>query len=110
MDAGLHIFKFGSLSFRDASGVAVLAVLGVGIDHFQFDGRDRHVAERRLVHGKPLVECIVRDVSATGAKLELREDMALPAHFLLALTKDGSVRRPCQTVWQFSVVAGVRFG
>jgi len=59
--------------------------------------------------GMPLVECILRDISATGAKLELREDMSLPKSFMLALTRDGSVRRPCETVWQLSIVAGVRF-
>ena len=59
--------------------------------------------------GTPLVECILRDISATGAKLELREDMSLPKSFMLALTRDGIVRRPCETVWQLSIVAGVRF-
>src|SRR3954464_7087296 len=59
--------------------------------------------------GMPLVECILRDISATGAKLELCDDMPLPKSFMLALTRDGSVRRPCETVWQLSIVAGVRF-
>jgi hypothetical protein len=59
--------------------------------------------------GNPVVECFVRDVSATGARLELREDVSLPESFVLALTKDGNVRRACQKVWQLSVVAGARF-
>jgi hypothetical protein len=59
--------------------------------------------------GTPLVECILRDISATGAKLELREDVPLPDSFVLALTCDGSVRRPCETVWQLSIVVGVCF-
>src|SRR5256885_11889462 len=73
-------------------------------------------AERRLVSqpaaifdhaGNRIVECTVRDVSATGAQLELREDLALPKSFLLALTQTGGVRRSCETVWQLSIVAGV---
>jgi len=75
-------------------------------------------AERRIVSqpaaifdhdGNRIVECTVRDVSATGAKLELREDLALPKSFLLALTQTGGVRRSCDTVWQLSIVVGVRF-
>jgi hypothetical protein len=75
-------------------------------------------AERRIVcqpaaifdhDGHRIVECTVRDVSATGARLGLRQDVALPQSFLLALTQTGGVRRSCDTVWQLSIVAGVRF-
>jgi hypothetical protein len=59
--------------------------------------------------GRPFADCHLRDVSATGARLELSEDVPLPQIFVLALTKDGSVRRSCRTVWQLSVVAGVCF-
>jgi hypothetical protein len=43
------------------------------------------------------------------AKLELREDVPLPKSFSLALTREATVRRSCETMWQLSVVAGVRF-
>ena len=58
--------------------------------------------------GRSVTECFVRDISATGARLELRQD-PLPKSFVLALSQDGYVRRPCQTVWQLSIVAGVCF-
>lgn len=59
--------------------------------------------------GNSVTECFVRDISATGARLELRKDVPLPKSFSLALTSDGGVRRSCKTAWQFSIVAGVRF-
>jgi hypothetical protein len=61
------------------------------------------------VKGGVIMPCIVRDVSASGAKLELAEDTALPKSFLLSLTKDGNVRRMCGVAWQLATVAGVRF-
>ena len=59
--------------------------------------------------GTPVLECIVRDISATGAGLKLSEDVPLPESFFLAFTRDGMVRRRCEPVWQLSIVAGVRF-
>jgi hypothetical protein len=49
----------------------------------------------------------VREVSETGARLELREDVELPKDFMLALADKAP--RACKTVWQLSIVAGVRF-
>lgn len=59
--------------------------------------------------GNALIACTLRDISATGAGLKLSQDVPLPKSFLLALTRDGNVRRLCETVWQLSTVAGVRF-
>jgi hypothetical protein len=61
------------------------------------------------VKGNLLMACKVRDLSATGAKLELERDEPLPLKFSLALTQDASVRRSCEPVWQLAVVAGIRF-
>jgi PilZ domain-containing protein len=61
------------------------------------------------IKGNSLMRCIVRDVSATGARLELALDEPLPKSFLLSLTKDGMVRRMCRVAWQLATVAGVRF-
>jgi hypothetical protein len=61
------------------------------------------------IKGNLLMACIVRDISATGAKLELALDEPLPKSFLLSLTRDGMVRRMCGVAWQLATVAGVRF-
>ena len=57
--------------------------------------------------GKAVTACVVREVSDTGARLELREDVELPKDFTLVLADKGP--RTCKTVWQLSIVAGVRF-
>lgn len=59
--------------------------------------------------GNLVMPCSVRDFSASGARLELSEDAALPQYFLLSLMPDGSARRLCSKIWQLANVAGVRF-
>lgn len=60
-------------------------------------------------NGRFIVEFSLRNVSATGMQIELGKEQALPPHFICCMATDGQVRRPCELVWQFSVVAGVRF-
>jgi len=59
--------------------------------------------------GSFLVPCSVRDLSKSGARLELFKETALPQYFLLSLLPDGSGRRLCSKVWQIALIAGVRF-
>src|SRR5579872_6241190 len=60
-------------------------------------------------NGKPIVECKLRDVSATGAQIVLDKETPLPERFVLAMSRDGKVRRQCSLVWQFSIMVGARF-
>ena len=103
------------------SGVGRIAA--PGLDHgsllqrtkAMFSGRKspRHnVSTPAMIYdadGNSVMACTVRDISATGARLELSQDAPLPKPFLLALTRDANVRRVCEPVWQLAVVAGVRF-
>jgi hypothetical protein len=59
--------------------------------------------------GNFLAPCTIRDLSRSGARLELFKDAALPQYFLLSLLPDGSGRRLCSKVWQLALIAGVRF-
>jgi hypothetical protein len=59
--------------------------------------------------GVRIVKCTVRNVSASGAQLELTSESELPPAFILALSHDGSVRRTCHRVWQDALLVGVRF-
>ena len=61
------------------------------------------------LQGKPLVEIAVRNVSPGGAQIEMAKEVELPPAFMLALTRDGTVRRKCRKIWQFATVAGVSF-
>lgn len=61
------------------------------------------------IHGTQLAHCSVRNVSAGGAQLELKQEADIPEVFLLALSHDGHVQRHCHRVWQFATVLGVKF-
>lgn len=51
---------------------------------------------------------IVRDISATGAKIEVPADLFIPQRFDLAGLIDGSKVR-CELVWRKADVIGVKF-
>lgn len=57
--------------------------------------------------GKTVVECMVRDISETGAKIDTEVVLALPGLFSVVLP-DG-VRRPAKLVWQNANLLGVHF-
>src|SRR5882724_7338493 len=59
--------------------------------------------------GSFLVPCTARDLSRSGARLELFKETALPQYVLVSLLPDGGGRRLCVKVWQLGLVAGVRF-
>jgi len=59
--------------------------------------------------GARIAPCVLRNVSAGGAQVELKRETELPKTFILALAGKGDVRRRCEIVWQFSTVVGVRF-
>ena len=81
--------------------------------------RDSRAAKRRVIdypawllldsHRLPL-ECIIRDMSNSGARLAISVQIkTLPYRFTLFLDKDGKVQRECETVWAKAGYVGVRF-
>jgi hypothetical protein len=61
------------------------------------------------IDGQLIAPCRVRNISVSGAQIELRREAELPKTFLLSLSKNGEVVRRCITVWQLATVVGVRF-
>ncbi len=59
-------------------------------------------------HGLAGVACIVRNVSAEGAKLQLPYSVVLPAEFDLCFD-DGGRTCQCRVIWHASRDAGIRF-
>jgi hypothetical protein len=56
------------------------------------------------------VECIIRDMSDTGARLAMTSRIkALPHRFTLWLDSEGKVQRQCEIVWTKAGYVGVRF-
>lgn len=59
--------------------------------------------------GETIARCRLRNVSDTGAQIELIRDVDLPKRFVLSLSSQGQVHRRCELVWQFSTVVGAKF-
>ena len=54
-------------------------------------------------------QCIVEDLSATGAKVTTEDRIVLPASFRLAFARDAGTGRNCAVVWRRGQTAGVKF-
>ena len=53
--------------------------------------------------------CVVRDMSATGAKITLDDPNMLPAKLRLAFLRDARTGRNCEVVWRRGKTVGVKF-
>jgi hypothetical protein len=54
------------------------------------------------------LDCVVRNLSATGAAIEVNSPIWFPDSFVLAVASDGSARR-CHIVWRAEKRIGVAF-
>jgi hypothetical protein len=55
---------------------------------------------------QPKIECAVRNISDTGAALEVSTTFGIPSNFDLII--DGA-RRHCQSVWRTETKIGIMF-
>lgn len=55
------------------------------------------------------IDCVVRNVSETGAALEVASPVGIPSEFNLLISGDRTHQR-CQVVWRKEKRIGVRFG
>lgn len=77
---------------------------------------ERRLDLRRVIQipGRVLIDgivhrCVVTNISATGARIELESSVALPEKFILDLTQNGLVLRSCILKHQDENSAGVGF-
>ena len=54
-------------------------------------------------------QCLVDDLSSTGAKITLGEPTMLPARLRLAMSRDARTGRACEVIWRRGKSAGVKF-
>jgi PilZ domain len=54
------------------------------------------------------VNCTVRDISTTGAALQVASQFGIPAQFSLVIPDDG-LHLPCHVVWRKDFRIGVAF-
>jgi hypothetical protein len=79
----------------------------VGAEH-RSAPRRRVLKTARIEFGGIEVDCLVRNISATGAAIEVTSPLQCPIAFVLAIPSDGSVRH-CHVVWRKGKRIGVRF-
>ena len=60
------------------------------------------------LNGAHAVDCQVRDMSETGARIVCKDQLALPNEFKFVLPMDGSMRT-AKVVWRKGDLAGVVF-
>ena len=53
--------------------------------------------------------CVVRDLSATGARITIDDPNMLPAKLRLAFSRDARTGRSCEVVWRRGKSVGIRF-
>jgi hypothetical protein len=54
-------------------------------------------------------QCVVHDMSSSGAKITVDDSNVLPARLRLAFTRDARTGRNCQVVWRRGKSLGVKF-
>lgn len=77
---------------------------------------DHRVAPRRRLlkagkisfGGGAAIDCTVRNISETGAALDVTSPVGIPDHFTLMVGSDG-LNAPCRVVWRRPSRIGVRF-
>jgi hypothetical protein len=62
----------------------------------------------KIDHGGDKINCIIRDLSATGAALEITDIVRLPDNFVLLIPED-RLKLPCRVVWRSEYRLGVTF-
>ena len=77
-------------------------------------GRQRIAPRRRILKagsievGGDAIDCIVRNVSETGAALQVLSPLYVPDRFTLVVQTD-QLKRPCHIVWRKERQFGVAF-
>jgi len=54
-------------------------------------------------------QCVVQNMSSTGARITIDDPNMLPAKLRLAFTRDARTGRPCEVVWRRGKSVGVKF-
>ena len=70
--------------------------------------RRRVLKAGSIEFGGGAIDCTVRNVSETGAALEVVSPLFIPDRFTLAVPSD-HIRRPCHIVWRKEKRIGVAF-
>jgi hypothetical protein len=70
--------------------------------------RHRVLKAAKIEFGGDTIDCTVRNLSTTGAALEVSSQVGIPASFTLVVPGD-ALRLPCAVVWRTEYRIGVHF-
>jgi hypothetical protein len=70
--------------------------------------RYRVAKPAKIDHGGDKINCIIRDISATGAAIEMSDLVRVPAEFTLIVPED-RLKLRCRLVWRKGYRIGVAF-
>lgn len=70
--------------------------------------RHRVLKAGKILFDGAVVDCTVRNISETGAALEVESPVGIPLKFTLLIEPD-RVKRPCSVIWRKVRRIGVRF-
>jgi hypothetical protein len=70
--------------------------------------RRRMLKAGKIEFGSSVIDCILKNVSETGAALEVESPIGIPERFDLVVHQDQS-RRPAHVVWRKERRIGIRF-
>jgi hypothetical protein len=54
-------------------------------------------------------QCVVQDISSTGAKITVDDPNVLPGRLRLAFSRDARTGRNCEVVWRRGKSVGIKF-
>ena len=54
-------------------------------------------------------QCVVQNMSATGARITVEDPNVLPARLRLAFARDARTGRKCEVVWRRGKTVGIKF-
>lgn len=77
-------------------------------EHRDANRRRKLQGAKAILTKSTIIDCVVRDLSDTGARLEFTGPTKLPPEFVLRITMTGA-EVPVEVVWQRGLSAGVRF-
>ena len=79
------------------------------MDHHRIAPRRRVLRASSIEFGGDAIDCIVRNISAIGAGLEVASPLGIPHEITLSI-RSGEVRQHAYIVWRKDKRIGVAFG
>ena len=78
------------------------------VDEHRTAPRRRLLKTGKISFGGGAIDCTVRNLSETGAALEVNSPVGIPEHFTLVI-EPNHIQVPCRVVWRKETRIGIHF-